>query len=162
MPKARRSRTIPIAVEDVWTLVSDPYSLPRWWPKTRRIENAADRTEQTYGRWTQVLETEAGHGVRAEFECVNFARHRRYSWEQRIVGTPFARHFRSSRVDIELSDKAEHATFIELCSTQSLSGISRLGTIMVRRGQGRILEEALDGLELALIDRRTMCEEACS
>ena len=40
----RRSRTVPVPLDAVWTVVGDPHHLPRWWPLTERVE-AVDRDE---------------------------------------------------------------------------------------------------------------------
>ena len=37
----RRSRTVAAPVDDVWRIVRDPYHLPRWWPKTQRVEGVS-------------------------------------------------------------------------------------------------------------------------
>jgi len=41
MPKTRASRTLPAQRERVWEVVADPHSLPRWWPRTQRVEDVA-------------------------------------------------------------------------------------------------------------------------
>jgi uncharacterized protein YndB with AHSA1/START domain len=143
-----RRRTVGAPLDDVWKLVSDPYSLPRWWPRTSRVENVEQRGGRR-SQWTKVLETAQGRGVRADYRCLSSAEPERYVWEQELEGTPFARHLRSSRVEIALRG-AEAGTEVTLSSVQSLRGLSRLGSLMMRRGQGAILDEALDGIERAL------------
>ena len=134
---------------EVWGLVSDPYSLPRWWPRTARVENVERKSGGKRSQWTKVLETSEGRGVRADFRCLSSAENERYVWEQQLEGTPFARHLRSSRIELALRESGE-GTQVDLSSVQSLKGMSRLGSPMMRRGQGAILDEALDGLERAL------------
>jgi uncharacterized protein YndB with AHSA1/START domain len=136
-------------VPEVWNLVSDPYSLPRWWPRTSRVENVERRSGGRRSQWTKVLETSEGRGVRADFRCLSSAEDERYVWEQELEGTPFARHLRSSRIEVALRE-AEGGTQVDLSSVQTLKGMSRLGSPMMRRGQGEILDEALDGIERAL------------
>jgi uncharacterized protein YndB with AHSA1/START domain len=136
-------------VPEVWSLVSDPYSLPRWWPRTSRVENVERKSGGKRSQWTKVLETSEGRGVRADFRCLSSAENERYVWEQQLEGTPFARHLRSSRIEVALRANGE-GTQVDLSSVQSLKGMSRLGSPMMRRGQGAILDEALDGLERAL------------
>lgn len=143
MARVTRRRTIAAAPAEVWELVSDPYSLPRWWPRTARVESV-DGVE-----WTKVLQTEEGRGVRADFRCLARNEGERYAWEQLIEGTPFARHLRRSTVEIGLRPDGT-GTGVTLASQQSLRGLSRLGGPMMRRGQAATLEEALDGLERAL------------
>ena len=149
MPRATRRRTIAAPVEEVWKLVSDPYSLPRWWPRTGRVENVEQKSAGRRSQWTKVLETSEGRGVRADYRCLSAAENERYVWEQQLEGTPFARHLRSSRVEIVLRAKGD-GTQVNLSSVQALRGMSRLGSPMMHRGQGAILEEALDGIERAL------------
>ncbi|HSS33710.1 MAG TPA: SRPBCC family protein [Solirubrobacterales bacterium] len=149
MPRVTRKRTIEAPVAEVWKLVSDPYSLPRWWPRTGRVENVAEKSGGRRGQWTKVLQTAEGRGVRADFRCVSSATEERYVWEQELEGTPFAKHLRSSIVEIGLKSQGEK-TAISIASVQQLRGMSRMGGPMMRHGQGRLLDEALDGIERAL------------
>jgi carbon monoxide dehydrogenase subunit G len=87
--------------------------------------------------------------VRADYRCLSSAENERYVWEQQLEGTPFARHLRSSRIEIALRESGE-GTQVDLSAVQALKGMSRLGSPMMRRGQGAILDEALDGIERAL------------
>jgi len=136
-------------VREVWELVSDPYSLPRWWPRTSRVENVERKGGGRRAEWTKVLETAEGRGVRADYRCLSSAERERYAWEQQLSGTPFERHLRSSKIEIFLSEAGEQ-TDVAISSDQALRGMSRLGSPMMRRGQGEILDDALDGLERAL------------
>ena len=149
MPRVTRSRTVPASVPEVWKLVSDPYSLPRWWPRTSRVENVERKSGGRRSQWTKVLETAEGRGVRADFRCLSSAENERYVWEQQLEGTPFARHLRSARIEVGMRPDGE-GTKVDLSSVQSLKGMSRLGSPMMRRGQREILDEALDGIERAL------------
>jgi len=149
MARVTRRRTIAAPVGEVWSLVSDPYSLPRWWPRVSRVENVEQKSAGRRSQWTKVLETSEGRGVRADYRCLSSAENERYVWEQQLEGTPFARHLRSSRIEVALRpDGAE--TQVDLSSVQVLRGMSRLGSPLMRRGQGEILDEALDGIEAAL------------
>lgn len=149
MPRVTRKRTIAAPLDEVWRLVSDPYSLPRWWPRTARVENVERKPGGKRSQWTKVLETSEGRGVRADYRCLSSAEGERYVWEQELEGTPFARHLRSSQIEIGLRAR-EQATQVTLASVQTLKGMSRMGSPMMRRGQGSILDEALDGIERAL------------
>jgi uncharacterized protein YndB with AHSA1/START domain len=151
VPRVTRRRAINAPVAEVWELVSDPYSLPRWWPRTGRVENVDRKPGTRRSQWTKVLETAEGRGVRADYRCVSAAEGERYVWEQMLEETPFQRHLRSSRVEIELSAEGPEETTISIVSDQSLRGLSRLGSPMMRSGQRRILDEALDGIERALV-----------
>jgi uncharacterized protein YndB with AHSA1/START domain len=149
MPRVTRKKTIDASPADVWQLVSDPYSLPRWWPRTARVENVDRRSGGRRSQWTKVLETAEGRGVRADYRCLSSAEGERYVWEQQLEGTPFARHLRTSRVEIGLRP-VDGETQVTLASVQSLRGMSRLGSPLMRRGQAAILDEALAGIERAL------------
>jgi uncharacterized protein YndB with AHSA1/START domain len=149
MARVSRRRTVAAPVGEVWRLVSDPYSLPRWWPNTSRVENVDAKDGGRRSEWTKVLETAEGRGVRADFRCLSSAREERYVWEQQIAGTPFERHLRASKVEIELRPSGAE-TEVRLSSDQTLRGSSRLGSPLMRRGQKTILDEALDGIEQAL------------
>lgn len=150
MARVTRTRTVAAPVGEVWKLVSDPYALPRWWPRTGRVENVDRKGGGRRSQWTKVLETAEGRGVRADFRCLSSAENERYVWEQELEGTPFERHLRSSRVEIGLQPRGEGETKVSLAATQTLRGMSRLGSPLMRRGQGQILDEALDGIEEAL------------
>ncbi len=147
MPRVTRSRVIAAPPEEVWALISDPYNLPRWWPRTVRVEGV--QGSGTGAEWTNVLGTAEGRGVRADFRCREAVEGERYGWEQQVEETPFARHLRASSVAIALRHD-DNGTQVALSSSQSLRGLSRLGAPMMRRGQARTLEEALDGIEWAL------------
>jgi uncharacterized protein YndB with AHSA1/START domain len=150
MARVTRRRTITAPVEEVWDLVSDPYNLPRWWPRTARVENVDEKGGRgRRAEWTKVLETAEGRGVRADYRCISSAERERYVWEQQIPGTPFERHLRGSRLEIEMRGDGD-ATAVSLTAEQTLRGMSRLGSPMMRRGQGAILDQALDGMERAL------------
>lgn len=134
----------------VWSLVSDPYNLPRWWPRTVRVENVERTAAGRRSQWTMVLETAEGRGVRADYRCLSSAEGERYIWEQQLANTPFERVLRSSVLEIGLAG-AQDQTEVRLTSRQALRGTSRLGSPMMRRATVRTLEEALDGIERALV-----------
>jgi uncharacterized protein YndB with AHSA1/START domain len=151
MPRVTRRRTVEAPVADVWKLVSDPYALPRWWPRVSRVEDVDTRPGGRRSQWTKVLETQHGRGVRADYRCVSSAEPERYVWEQQLEGSPFAKHLKDSRVDVELHAAGEGETRVVLTSEQTMRGMSRLGGWMMRKGQRDILDAALDGLEQALV-----------
>jgi uncharacterized protein YndB with AHSA1/START domain len=150
MATVNRSRTIEAPLGAVWDLVSDPYSLPRWWPRTARVENVERTKAGKRSQWTKVLETSEGRGVRADYRCLSSADQERYVWEQQLADTPFEKHLKSSVVEISL-EPAEGGTKVTLTSRQTLKGMSRLGSPLMRRGQGAILSDALDGIDRALV-----------
>lgn len=136
----------------VWELVSDPHHLPRWWPKTVRVEDVRQVGSGKRSRWTTVLGTERGRGVRADYRCTSAATGERYVWEQEVEGTPFERILRFSRLDIELAEGGDRGTRVRLSSAERLKGLSRLGSPMMRMATRRRLDEALDGIERAVAE----------
>lgn len=148
MARATRKRTLQAPLGDVWKLVSDPYNLPRWWPRVSRVENVTgDGGRRT--RWTKVLETAEGRGVRADFRCVSSAEGERYVWEQELAGTPFERHLNGLQVEVGMRQR-DGGTEVSITEEQSLKGMSKLGSPLMRRARGDVLDDALDGLERAL------------
>jgi uncharacterized protein YndB with AHSA1/START domain len=147
--RVTRTRTVEAPPREVWKLISDPYSLPRWWPRTMRVENVDDKGGGRRARWTKVLGTAEGRGVRADFRCVSSAEAERYVWEQELAGTPFEKHLKALRVEIGLRER-DGDTEISLTEEQTLRGMSKLGSPLMRRARGDILDEALDGIERAL------------
>ena len=138
---------IPAPRADVWSIVSDPYHLPRWWPKVTRVESVYERKGGSGSQWTKVFQTESGKSVRADFRCRFWRAPEALGWEQEIPGSPFEKYLRSAVTEIELTDDAG-GTLVEIETEQRLRGISRFGGgPMLRRATGRRLDEALDALE---------------
>lgn len=136
--------------ERVWELVSDPHHLPRWWPRTVRVEDVRKMGSGKRSRWTTVLGTDRGKGVRADYRCTSAATGERYVWEQEVEGTPFERILRFSRLEIRLEEGRGEGTSVRLASSERLRGLSRLGSPMMRMATRRRLDEALDGIEQAV------------
>jgi len=149
MPKVRRSRVVAADPAKVWNLVSDPHSLPRWWPRTTRVEDVRDPGGKR-AHWTTVLETEKGKGVRADFHCIGSTNGERYAWEQDVQGTPFEKILKSATLEIGLRSDTG-GTRVTLTAEEALRGLSRLGGSMMRGAARRRLDEALEGIERALV-----------
>jgi len=137
-------------IEEVWSIVSDPHHLPRWWPKVKRVENVQGEAAQRRARWTAVLETEQGRGVRADFRCTSAAVNERYLWEQEVEQTPFEKILKGASTEVRMRPAAT-GTEVTVSLDRSLRGLSRLGAPMMRQATGKTLNEALDGLERALV-----------
>ncbi len=150
MPSVARKRVIAVRPERVWDLVSDPHHLPRWWPRAARVEDVQGDPGSRRSRWTVVLETAKGSGVRADYRCTSAARNERFVWQQDIAGTPFERIVASSETGVELNDRGD-GTQVTLYARERLRGLSRLGSPMMRGAVRRRLDEALDGIERALV-----------
>jgi uncharacterized protein YndB with AHSA1/START domain len=149
MARVTRTRTVQAPVGEVWKLISDPYSLPRWWPRTARVENVDAKPGGKRTQWTKVLQTAEGRGVRADFRCVSSAERERYVWEQELEGTPFERHLKGLRVEIGLRER-DGGTEVSLTEEQALKGMSKFGSPLMKRARRDVLDEALNGIERAL------------
>lgn len=147
MPRVTRKRRLEVSPKEIWNVVSDPYHLPRWWPRTQRVENVSGGGSPKGRKWTQVLETKDGRGIRADYRCVSAATAERYVYEQLLDETPFERFLQSARTEIRLEPEAGGGTEVTLRTEQRLRGLSRLGGFMMRRATGRTLNDALSGLE---------------
>jgi uncharacterized protein YndB with AHSA1/START domain len=143
MPTTRRTRRLSAPPDDVWRVVGDPYHLPRWWPRVERVEAVAGE------RFTQLLRAKSGRAVRADFKVLEKRRGRLLRFEQELAGSPFERVLSASQTEIAIEPAGE-GTDVAITLHQRLRGLSRLGGFMVRRATRRILDEALDGLELAV------------
>ena len=140
MPTARRSRTVAAPPERVWGTVGDPHHLPRWWPRVQRVEGVTDE------HFTEVLGTDDGRSLRADFRVVDSRPLERRAWEQELEGTPFERVFAAASTEVKLMPDGE-GTRVTLVVRQQLRGTARLGGFMVRRATRRVLDEALEALE---------------
>jgi uncharacterized protein YndB with AHSA1/START domain len=144
MPRVRRSRTVAAPPDAVWSLVSDPHHLPRWWPQVQRVE------EVTADAWTKVLRTPRGKTVRADYSRVEWEPPRRIVWRQEVEESPFEAILDEAVTTIELEPDGDGATRVELRAEQELHGRYRFGGFMLRRATRRQLDEALDGIEQAV------------
>ncbi len=141
MPTTRRSRVVEAPPERVWRVVGDPHHFPRWWPKVRRVEAVSD------GRFTQVMRTEKGKDVRADFHVVSEDPPRSMSWQQDIEGTPFEGFLASAVTLVEAAEEGE-GTRVTITTRHKLKGLARFGGgTMLKRATRKQLDEALDALE---------------
>ena len=139
--KVRRSRVVAASPDDVWATVGDPYHLPRWWPRVERVELV-----QGDG-FTQLLRTEKGRAIRADFRVVRSQKPEVRRWRQEVAGTPFEGILESAETEIRLEPAGETGTRVTLEQDQRLRGLARFGGFMARRAARRSLDSALDGLE---------------
>jgi carbon monoxide dehydrogenase subunit G len=124
----------------VWQIVADPHQLPRWWPRVERVEGVDGRG------FTQVLRSDKGALVRADFRFGQKHKPRVVVWSQDVDGTPFARLLARSETAVVLEPDGDGVTRVELRLDQKLQGISRLGGFIVRRAGRKQLDRALDAL----------------
>ena len=141
MPVVTEHSGFDAPLERVWDVVSDPYSLPRWWPGAQRVEEVSD------AGWTMVLVSERGKPIRADYTLADERAMERLEWQQELEETPFERMLSLSRLVLELQhDDASGSTAVRLRSTERLRGLARLGAPMVRRATRKRLRQALEQL----------------
>ncbi len=114
-----------------------------------RVEDVTGKGKST--RWTSALQTDRGNVVRADFRCIGSTEPKRFAWIQDIEGTPFERILRAAECEVLLEPADSGSTEVTLMNDESLKGLSRLGSRMMRGAAKRRLDEALDGLEQALV-----------
>jgi len=145
MPTTRVTRTLAASPDDVWELLANPWQQVRWWPRVVRIEDVAD------DRFTQVLGTARGKGIRADFRVCERARPRLLRWEQELTGTPFERILAEAVTTVELTPAADGGgTAVAIELRQRLRGWSRLVPFLFRRAARRQLRDALAALDEVL------------
>lgn len=137
--RVRRTRRIDAPPDRVWAIAADPWALPRWWPRTQRVEDVSGTG------WTSVMATNRGRSVRVDWRVTASQPPMRRRWEQQIAGSPFERLLDSHRVELTLAPGAG-ATTVGLEIEQDLRGWARLAPFLVRRAARRQADEALAGL----------------
>jgi len=146
VPTTRRSRVLAASPGQVWATVGDPTQLPRWWPKVVRVERFGG------DGFTEVLATDRGRSVRADFRIVEREEGSLLRWAQDVEATPFERILRASETTVRVErarggDDGGAPARVTVEQRQRLQGVAALGGFLVRRATRRILDEALDGLE---------------
>ena len=140
MPTIVRTRTIDAPQQAIWEVVSDPYHLPRWWPRVTRVEDASDDS------WTTVRTSSRGRAVRFDYTRVYADPPNRIVWRQEIEQTPVERYFREEVTGVLLS-AVDSGTQVELRMVRKLRGLARFGGVQMRRAARRELDEALEHLD---------------
>jgi hypothetical protein len=97
--------------------------------------------------FTQLLRTDKGRAIRADFRVVQSRRPQLRRWRQEVAGTPFEGILVSAETEVLLEPDGAGATRVTLSSEQKLRGMARFGGFMVRRATRRSLDGALEGLE---------------
>lgn len=141
MPTTRRSREVPATPAEIWEIVGDPFHLPRWWPRVGRVEGFDGE------QFTQVLTTQKGRAVRADFKLTENEAERVIAYEQMLEDTPFERVLKLSSTRIELEDAGDGSTRVTLELTQQLRGMASFSGRMMKGATKTTLDEALTGLQ---------------
>ena len=139
----RRARRVAAPLEEVWSVAADPYRLPRWWPRTERVEAVSA------GGWTSVLVTERGRSVRADYTVVESTPPSVRRWSLDVEGSPFAKLLSAEETDLRLRADGDE-TEVALPVRQAPRGWARFGVIVLRRAVRSTLDDALAALDHAL------------
>lgn len=140
MATVRRSRALAAPPEKVWRTVGDPQQLARWWPKVVRVEAL------TGGRFTEVLQTERGRDMRADWVVLEEVAGERWRAAQELEGTPFERVLAQAEKAVVLQSAGE-GTLVTLELRRRMRGLSRLGGVFLRKASSLQLDSALEALE---------------
>ncbi len=142
MATVRRTRLLAAPPDAVWRTVGDLHQLARWWPKVLRVEGVQD------GRFTEVLQTDRGRDVRADWVLVETVPGERWRATQELEGTPFEQVLGAAAKAVTL-EPAGDGTRVTVELQRRLRGLSRLGGVFLRRATSLQIEAALDTLEEA-------------
>ena len=96
-----------------------------------------------------VLSSDRGKPVRADYTRTRAERPTLIEWQQEVAETPFERMLSEARLRIWIDDESGDS-HVTLTATERLRGLARLGGPMVRRAARKRLDEALEGLALAV------------
>jgi uncharacterized protein YndB with AHSA1/START domain len=141
VPVSRRRAVVAAPPAVVWQTVADPHRMPAWWPRVERVEGVRA------GGFTQVLRSDRGALVRADFRVGQRNKPRVVTWTQDLEGTPFAKLLKHSETTVALEPAdGGAATRVELRLEQRLQGISRFGGFLVKRAARKQLDGALAAL----------------
>ncbi len=141
MARVSGQASLAAAPEAVWEQVTDPRQLSQWWPKVVRVELDGA------GAFTEVLTTDKGRDVRADFVVAESERPKRWRIVQELDETPFAAVLRESQTTVELAPRGSGGTEISITLERKLRGLGRFGGLMMKRAAKRQVEEALGSLE---------------
>ena len=133
--RASRTREFAVPPARVWEIVSDPYQLPRWWPRVSRVEGVSETG------WSTILASPRGRDVRADWRLEASEPPSRRRWSQELEGSPFSRLFARNEVEVRIDGQR---VTIEI--EQRVLGWARLAPFIVRRAAKKVADEALDGL----------------
>ena len=142
MAKVRGDRVLDAPPDDVWRTVGDPRHLARGWPKVQRGEGVDG------AHFTEVLQTDRGRAVRADWTISESVAAERLTCEQEVEGTPFESVLQAASRQITLQPAGESGTVVTVTIDRRMRGVSRLSGFMLRRATARQLESALDNLVL--------------
>ena len=135
----RRETVVSAAPEDVWRVVSDPQSLPTWWPNVSRVEEASPEA------WTKVLMSPGGKAVRADYTRMEAEEPVRILWRQEVDESPFERILSASTTEIILEPR-DGGTLVRISVEHRPRGWARFSPFQMRAAATRQVSGALEGL----------------
>jgi uncharacterized protein YndB with AHSA1/START domain len=136
----RGETVVAAAPGEVWSVVSDPEQLPRWWPGVTRVEEASPEA------WTKVLSSPRGKAVRADYTRVEAVPGERLVWRQEVDQSPFERILVSAVTTVSLAAAEARATRVRIALDQKPRGWARFAPLQFRAAGSRQVRGALDGL----------------
>lgn len=144
MPAVSRNAPVAATQDRVWSVISDPGRLPRWWPGVDRVES------EEPSRFTMVMTTSQGGTVRSDFEITDIEPGEAVHWSQVLdEDSPQGRMLRSSKIAISI-EPAPTGTLVTIEQRQRLRGWSVTGGWMLKRATRERLDEALARLPDAI------------
>jgi uncharacterized protein YndB with AHSA1/START domain len=129
-------RRVAAPLEEVWSVASDPYRLPRWWPRTERVEAVSERG------WTSVLVSGHGRSVRADYSVEASEPPTLRRWALEVAGSPFEKLLAAEETELRLRADGD-GTEIALALRERPRGWARFGVLVLRRAGRRTLDDAL-------------------
>ena len=124
----------------VWRQVSDPFELANWWPRVVRVETHAKDS------FTEILTTDKGRDVRADFRVVDSRPPHHWSFVQELDDTPFEAVLRSARTTISLEAEGDQSTSLSITVERKLRGLGRFGGPMMACASKKQLAHAMERL----------------
>lgn len=122
--------------------MSDPGQLSSWWPRVVRVEGISGSGD----RFTEVLRSDSGRDLRADFRVVEREKPVRWRFAQELGDGAFSNVLSRSETLVELEEK-DGATVVTVEVDRGLRGLARLGGFLFRGATRRHIDEALDRLQ---------------
>ena len=141
--KVTRSRRVRAPTGRVWGMIADAHQLPRWWPRTTRVEGVSS------SGWTSVLVSDRGRSVRMDWRVEQTDAPRLRVFSQELAGSPFERLMDSHHVRLRLAPD-DDGSRIEIEIERRLRGWARMAPFLVRRAARQEADGALAGLAAAV------------